>query len=123
MKILLVDDSQFFKNLLIKIIREYLPDTVILLANNGEEAFHIYQEEQPDIILTDILMPKKNGQELIQMLKKSDSRAKVIVLSADIQKSTREEIEAMGVIEFINKPLNDEKATRLVNLIKEASNA
>lgn len=123
MKILLVDDSQFFKNLLIKIFREYLPDAVVLLANNGKEAFKIYQEEKPDIILTDLLMPEKNGQELIQLLKESDSKAKVIVLSADIQKSTRDEVEAMGVIGFINKPLNDDKATYLVNLIKEASNA
>ncbi|MDD3270139.1 MAG: response regulator [Syntrophomonadaceae bacterium] len=123
MKILLADDSQFFKNFLLRIFNEYLPDALIYQAGNGQEAFQIYHNEKPDFVLTDLLMPGINGHELVRLIKESDHEAKIIVLSADIQKSTREEIEAMGVIDFINKPLNNEKATQLLNLIKEACDA
>ncbi|MDD2619662.1 MAG: response regulator [Syntrophomonadaceae bacterium] len=118
MKILIVDDSQLVKKLLLKVIKDYLPDVLVFLANNGEEGFQIYQEEKPDYVLTDLLMPKMNGQELLRLIKDSEYKAKVIVMSADIQKSTREEIEAMDVIAFINKPLNNEKAAYLIDLLK-----
>ena len=118
MKILIVDDSQLVKNLLVKVFKQYLPGVFVFLANNGEEAFQIYQEEKPDYVLTDLLMPIKTGQELLQLIRDSEYKAKVIVMSADIQKSTREEIEAMDVIAFINKPLNNEKAAYLIDLLK-----
>ncbi|MDD3022993.1 MAG: response regulator, partial [Syntrophomonadaceae bacterium] len=88
MKILIVDDSQLVKKLLLKVIKDYLPDVLVFLANNGEEGFQIYQEEKPDYVLTDLLMPKMNGQELLRLIKDSEYKAKVIVMSADIQKST-----------------------------------
>ncbi|MDD3270158.1 MAG: response regulator [Syntrophomonadaceae bacterium] len=123
MRVLMVDDSQFFKNFLLKVFKEYLPDAIIYQASNGKDAFEIYQNEKPDIVITDLLMPEINGHDLVRLLRELDHEAKIIVLSADIQKSTREEIEAMGVIDFINKPLNNEKASQLLNLIKEACDA
>lgn len=123
MKILMVDDSQFFKGFLQKLFARYLPGAELIMACNGREALVIYEEERPDYVITDLLMPEMNGLEFIRRLKENDPQAKVIVITADIQKATREEVEGMGTIGFINKPLNNEKAGELLSLLKEGSYA
>lgn len=123
MKILLIDDSSFFRNVLIRIFKQYLAEADIVTANNGMEAYDIYNEESPDIIITDLLMPVGTGQEFLRLIKENDRQAKVIVVTADIQKATREEVLQMGALAFINKPLDNEKAVELIALIKEACNA
>lgn len=123
MKILIVDDSRFLQNYLKKLLNLYLPDADIIVANNGMEAWGLYQQEKPDFILTDLLMPELNGQELLRLVRTADQHAKIIVISADIQNSTREEVYQLGALAFFNKPLSKETAAELINLIKENSNA
>lgn len=123
MKILIIDDSIFFRNVLIKIFKQYLAEADIVTANNGIEAYAVYQKERPDIILTDLLMPVGTGQEFLRLIKENDIQAKVIVMTADIQKATREEVFRMGALAFFNKPLTNENTVELITLIKEAGNA
>ena len=52
-----------------------------------------------------------------------DSHANIIVISADIQKSTRAEVMASGALAFLNKPLTDEVTGELLTLIKETPHA
>jgi len=69
-------------------------------------------------VITDLLMAGMGGVELIRLIKKHDKNSKIIVLSSDIQKAVKEEVGQLGVLLFINKPLNDDKVTALVNLLK-----
>lgn len=123
MKLLIVDDSRFLQNFLIKLLNMYLPEAELITANNGSEAYSLYLKENPDYVLTDLLMPELNGQELLRLIKENDNKAKVIIISADIQKATREEAFQMGALAFFNKPLTKATAAELMNLIKETSNA
>lgn len=123
MKILIVDDSRFLQNFLIKLLNMYLPEGEILTANNGTDAYSLYLKEKPDFTLTDLLMPELNGQELLRLIKEDNDNAKVIIISADIQKATREEAFKMGALAFFNKPLTKETSAELINLIKETSHA
>ncbi len=123
MKILIVDDSRFLQNFLIKLFKQYLPEGEIIVANDGLEAFELYKKEKPDFVLTDLLMPELNGQELIRLIKEYNEQANIIVISADIQKSTRAEVFKLGALAFFNKPLTNETASELISLIKETSYA
>ncbi len=123
MKILIVDDSRFHQNFVIKILTKYLPEGELLTANDGLEAFEVYKKEQPAVVLTDLLMPGRNGQDLLRLIKECDPQANVIVISADIQKSTREEVKQLGALAFFNKPLTNETAGELITLIKETLHA
>ena len=123
MKILIVDDSQFFQGFLKKLFIKYLPEAELIMANNGRDAYALYEQERPDFIITDLLMPEMNGQEFLHMVKESNPKVKVIIITADIQKATREEVEKMGVLAYFNKPLNNEKAGELLALLKEGSYA
>ncbi|MDD4561993.1 MAG: response regulator [Syntrophomonadaceae bacterium] len=123
MKILIVDDSRFLQNFLIRLFNRYLPEGEIIVANHGLEAFELYKNESPAFVLTDLLMPKVSGQELMRLIKEYDKEANIIVISADIQKSTRAEVFKLGALAFFNKPLTDETAGKLITLIKETTHA
>lgn len=123
MKILIVDDSRFQKNYLVKMFQIYFPEGEILTADNGIEAFEIFKKERPAFVLTDLLMPERSGQDLLRLIKEYDSQSNVIVITADVQKSTREEVHQMGALAFFNKPLNNENILELINLIKETAHA
>ncbi|WKL01840.1 response regulator [Paenibacillus amylolyticus] len=123
MKVLIVEDSIFVQKLLTKLIVDHIPECEIQIANNGEQGYNLFKEFQPDFITTDLLMPGLNGQEMLRMIRETDSNVKIIILSADIQKTTRGEVEMLGISGFLNKPLTAEKATTMIQLIQAAYHA
>jgi len=123
MKVLIVEDSIFVQKLLTKLIVDHIPECEIQIANNGEQGYNLFKEFQPDFITTDLLMPGLNGQEMLRMIRETDRNVKIIILSADIQKTTRDEVEMLGISGFLNKPLTAEKATTMIQLIQAAYHA
>ena len=121
MKVLIVDDSNFSQKITASLLKEYLTDLDIYFAANGQAGFHTYTEVSPDFVFADLLMPELNGEGMIQLIKEYDPKAKIIILSADVQKSVRTEMEKYSVITFINKPFNHEKAIEICQIMKEVS--
>jgi two-component system cell cycle response regulator len=105
-KILTVDDDPLNLKLLNKILST--SEYKIICATNGQEAIERVQEEVPDIILLDIMMPGLNGYEVTKVLK-GNSKYKtipiVLVTALDEEKEKAKGLEA-GADEFINKPIN-----------------
>ncbi|MCL1632078.1 response regulator [Sporolactobacillus sp. CPB3-1] len=112
-KVLIVDDSRFSQKITYSLLKKYAKDTEFLFAGDGQEGLDNYLENRPDFLITDLLMPKLRGQDLIEKVKQADREAKVIVLTADVQNRVREVIEKMGVLSFINKPLDERKAEEI----------
>jgi len=123
MKILIVDDSVFAQKFMEKTILASLPDEQIIAAPSGEDAYELFLSETPDVIVTDLLMPGMGGQMLIKMIRQTDGICKIIVVSADVQKSVQDEVMQMNITAFINKPLNAEKSEQLIRLLGDAKNA
>ena len=122
MKFLIVDDSNFAQIVMSNLLEEIFMDVDITMANNGVEGFEKYKETKPDYVFIDLLMPRLNGMELIKMIKEYDKSAKIFVVTADVQKSIREEIEVLDIKAFINKPFNEEKAKCVFDIIKDDMN-
>lgn len=118
-KVLIVDDSVFSQKIAANLIKKYMGDVELSFANDGEEGIELYEKLKPDFVITDLLMPKLSGQELIRRIKAHDKFAEIIVISADVQKNIREEVEAYNILAFLNKPLQDEKAQLICNLMRE----
>ncbi len=57
----------------------------IFTAHNGEEAFELYTSRRIDLVVTDFKMPKMNGVELIQKIRKSNAQARIIMLSGFVE--------------------------------------
>lgn len=119
MKVLIVDDSIFVREFIRKGLSDSIREINIILAGNGEEAYNLYMAAKPELIITDLLMPRVSGEELIKRIRKNDKATKIIVLSADIQKTVKDEINALGVTAFLNKPINHASISSIVGLIRE----
>ena len=103
--ILLVDDHDVVK----REIRNYLNglDVEFIEAKNGYEAMERIIDVKPHIIITDILMPKMNGFELLDKLQKTSltKSIPVIVMTSDQETETREKAFSLGAKDFVTKPI------------------
>ncbi|WP_010233818.1 response regulator transcription factor [Clostridium arbusti] len=115
LKILIVDDSNFSQKITSNLIKKTLGDVEIYFANDGKDGFNEYKRINPDYIFVDLLMPKLNGKDMIKLIKEYDSDSKIIIISADVQKSIKDEMEQFGILGFVNKPLNHEKMELICN--------
>ncbi|MCX7657396.1 MAG: response regulator, partial [Oscillospiraceae bacterium] len=94
MKILVADDSSFIRTVIVKKLGDEFPAAEIIPCSNGKEAYEKFILLKPDVMLTDLLMPEMTGEELLKKLKSEGHNVKTIVVSADVQSRTREEIKA-----------------------------
>ena len=102
MKILIIDDARFQRNQVAKMLTE-LGHTV-LEAVNGQDGFLKVCQEAPDVVFSDLLMPVMDGIGFLQMLQKHQMTTPIIILTADVQTSTREQCLQLGAKAFVNKP-------------------
>lgn len=107
--VLLVDDIE--SNLLVHkaLLRRVGFDCV--MAQSADEAIAVAKSFSPDIIITDIMMPEKNGIELLKEIRSEEwgKRIPVIALTANAQAYNKDEMIAYGFNEFIVKPFRMEK--------------
>lgn len=117
--ILIVDDSKTSRKILRGIL-EGAGHVIIGEGANGEEGFIKYKELNPDVVTLDITMPTMDGLEALQILKKHDENAKIIMITALGQKEKMLQAIKFGASEFITKPFEDEDVVKAVNKILEA---
>ena len=109
-KILVVEDELYARESLIKLLREYDAggQFAILQAVNGEEGESVYHREKPDLVLTDIRMPKRDGLALLQRIRENDSTTQVVILSAYSDFEYARTALSNGVAEYLLKPIEKE---------------
>lgn len=104
-KVLVVDDSLFMRNLVVRLIKEDDSIEVVGTARNGAEGVRMVKELHPDIVTMDIEMPVMNGIEaLAQIMDELPTR--VIMLSSLTQEGAEITVTALqsGAVDFISKP-------------------
>lgn len=87
----------------------------ILLASHGKEGLHLFRQNIVDLVITDLVMPKMDGIELLENIKRLRPETEVIVISA--QGTIEKAVQAMklGAFDFIEKPINP----RVISLLVE----
>ncbi len=106
-KVLIVDDAVFMR-MIIKMMLEKNDYTVVGEAENGALGVSKYKELEPDIVTMDITMPEMSGIEALKEIRKFDSDAKVIVVSAMGQELMVREAIINGARSFVVKPFTEE---------------
>ena len=123
--LLLVDDSDDFR----EFMRELLSDYQVVEAVNGKDAWDKIIEQRPDIILSDVMMPVMDGNELCRQVKENDETASIpfVMLTARLADEHRKEGLASGADEYITKPFNIDmlnlRLRNLLNLVKRSGGA
>jgi CheY-like chemotaxis protein len=103
-KILIVEDNRVDRMILKSMLKVYFD--MIVEAKDGEDALAKYHKERFDIVLTDIMMPKMNGIELIRKIKKFDKCQPIAVISSANDSNKLIELIDLGINTFILKPLD-----------------
>lgn len=115
-KIMLVDDSSYMRGVLKNILKKAGYDTFVE-ASDGAAAVEAYGRENPDLVLMDIVMPKKNGIEALREIKESDENAHVVMVSAVGQDVIMDEARRAGAEGFIVKPFQPDQVHEAVGRV------
>jgi len=104
--LLIVDDSKVSRMMIRAKVAQLHPDWVILEAGDGTEGVEIVRSESPDFITMDVNMPGMNGFETVTMIRSFNNTAKIAMLTANIQESSRQRAAGLQVT-FIQKPATE----------------
>ena len=93
----------------------------VRVAVDGGEALQAMEERRPDLVLLDVMMPKRNGYEVCQTIRGRDdwSRTRIIMLTAKGRDVEREKGLAMGADDYITKPFATQELVAKVREILE----
>ena len=128
-KILAIDDQQDNLTTIEAVIKANMPNCKVLTSLSGKEGIKIAQEEQPDTILLDIIMPKMDGFEVCKQLKTNDlTRHIPIIMLTAAKIDTKDRVKSLnlGADAFISKPIDNIELCAQVNVmlrIKEAEDS
>jgi two-component system chemotaxis response regulator CheY len=114
-KILVVDDSAMSRRILRRVLEA--AGHQILEADDGLLALERYLLERPDLVLLDMTMRGMHGLDVLSKLREVDAQARVIVATADIQRSTREMVAAAGSSGFLSKPFEADRVLSAVDAV------
>lgn len=111
-KILIVDDSGLSRRTLRKILEAEGHE--VNEVDNGDSALEQYFLNKPDLVLLDLVMKGMSGIDVLTGLLQMDPEARVIVASADIQRSTHTIVKEAGACAFITKPFMSDQVALAV---------
>lgn len=116
--VLICDDS----NLARKQMARALPaewQQNIQFAGHGGEALDILQRQSIDLLFLDLNMPILDGYQVLAAIQQQQVSVKTIVVSGDIQPEARERVLSYGALDFIKKPVDQNKLNHVLGLVEQ----
>lgn len=116
LKVMIVDDMNLLRDSFKMVLEKDKNISVVGLAQNGIEAFRLYTELIPDVVLMDLNMPVYSGFEAIKDIKTFNNRSKILVLTVDEDEQSMYNAFRNGADGYILKNI---KAADLLDVIKK----
>jgi len=111
-KFLLVDDEKEFVETLSE--RLQTRDLSSTIAYDGEEALEMLNDDVPDVMVLDLMMPGINGIEVLERVKREHPKVEVIILTGHGSDQERERAEELGAFAYLQKPANIDELARVM---------
>lgn len=92
-------------------------------ASDGAQALERFYLQQPDLVVLDMVMSGMYGLEVLTKIRELNPEARVIVITADIQDSTKAQVRAAGAVGFINKPISRQKLNQTISAVLEGGHS
>ena len=118
--ILYVEDDDGIRNQLVKFL-EYF-STKLITAKDGQEGLELYKKYLPDIVISDIKMPKMNGIEMVKLIKNINPKQYIIFTTAHSESNYFLDALDMQVYAYILKPINLDQLEIKIETIRESIN-
>lgn len=115
MKILIIDDNELLASVLQRILEE--KGYEVKSAQDGEEGYSTYLHFRPDLVVTDIQMPGKNGLELMEHIRRHNPMVRTIYMSGDLKKFLLplEKEKELYQANFLEKPFSPNELMKAVS--------
>ena len=114
-KILIVEDEQSIQKLLEFTLQQANYKTV--LADDGEQGIEKVLDENPDLIILDLMLPKIDGMEICRMLRNQDIETPIIMLTAKGEEMDRIIGLEMGADDYMTKPFSPREVVARVKAV------
>jgi DNA-binding response OmpR family regulator len=111
-KLMIVDDETHIRMLLQQTLEELEDDGVeFLTAENGEQALEMIENETPDLVFLDVMMPKMNGMEVCQRVKNNNKldNVYIVILTAKGQEVDKQKGLDVGADRYMTKPFDPDE--------------
>ena len=123
-RILVVDDDRQ----IVRLVQSYLQQSgfSVLTAYDGEEALHVIRREKPDLIVLDLMLPKRDGLEITRILRSDQNLASIpiLMLTARIEDMDKILGLELGADDYLTKPFNpSEVVARVRAILRRAGGA
>jgi len=105
MKILIIEDDIFFQKFYSEKLREL--NFEVDVASDGEEGFNKINSIKPDLLLLDLILPKKDGFEILKELESMQQKPHILVFSTLGQEEDVEKAKLLGANDYVNKSFID----------------
>lgn len=112
-KILVVDDSGLSRRMSRRILED--AGHTVVEADDGIGALEQYVVAAPDLVLLDVTMKGMSGIEVLKKLRELNAQVRVVIVTADIQSSTRTLTKDAGARGFVVKPMTSDVLLQAVN--------
>ena len=115
-KIIVIDDEPYILLMLKKMLEK--EGHIVDIATNGVEGLDLYHQHGADLIITDIVMPEKEGLETIINLRSENPQLKIIAISGGGRVDSREYLHSaklLGAEKIFQKPFQKDEIVQAVN--------
>ena len=112
--VMIVDDSNYTRRTHRRILES--AGHTVFEADTGMAALESYVMNRPDLVLLDLTMTDMSGLEVLGKLREINAEARVVVVSADVQRSTATLVADSGAMRFLGKPV---APTELLDSVRE----
>jgi len=113
--ILIVDDAPLMRTMLHDVIKSNGLAKETFDAVDGDDAVKKYLFYKPSLVIMDVIMPNTNGIEALQQIKKTDPKAKVLMISSSDEKIKVQDAMTLGAIDYIVKPIDRSSLALYIN--------
>ena len=111
---LLCDDSRALRMLAARQLDDCGFD-VVGEADNGEDAVAQFLKLQPDVVVLDLVMPKRDGKQALREILAHDNQARVVILSSLGAQADIEECLRLGARSYLQKPIDPDVMARVLH--------
>lgn len=114
-KILIVDDEPYITRVLKLVLQK--EGYQVTCVNNGQQALDHYRNDRPDMVITDVKMPRMTGRELVEAIRSTDadSEIPIVVMTSTLENENRDWIGKVSNLTFIGKPVSPRDLVKVVN--------